>query len=306
MGEENTEPIRILFVEDLKADAERALYQIKRAGIACESRRVETEQALIDTLRDFSPDLILSDFSLPQFDGMSALRISQQLAPHVPFLFLSGTIGEERAIQALRAGAVDYVLKENLARLVPAIRRAVNEAAAKCEQARQQAQIARLNRVLRMLSGVNGLVLRIRDRNELLRETCRLAIAEGGYVAAIASAEVPGAATLQPVAWTSLDGAVTEGLSGGVASSAALESGVIHAVIASGKEYVCNDTGAAGTDDGLLPLLVQAGMHSVVVLPLLVDGTTIAVLVLAARDADVVSEEELHMLREVAGNLSFG
>src|SRR5690606_41816890 len=99
MGVESTEPIRILFVEDQKADAERAVYQLKRAGMACDWRRVETEESLVESLGDFSPDLILSDFSLPRFDGLSALRISREKAPLVPFVFLSGTIGEERALQ---------------------------------------------------------------------------------------------------------------------------------------------------------------------------------------------------------------
>ncbi len=106
--------------------------------MACISKRVDTGQGLTAALQDFAPDVILSDFSLPQFDGMSALQIAKQLAPGIPFVFLSGTIGEERAIDALRAGAVDYVLKENMARLPPAVKRAISEAAAKADQARQR------------------------------------------------------------------------------------------------------------------------------------------------------------------------
>ncbi|MFO7324934.1 MAG: EAL domain-containing protein, partial [Pseudomonadota bacterium] len=312
MGEEGAAPIRILFIEDVKEDVERAVYQLRRGGITCEWRRVETEAALREELREFSPDLILSDFSLPQFDGMSALRIARAEAPHTPFLFLSGTIGEERAIQALHAGALDYVLKENMARLAPAIRRAIGEADARRERIRQEAQIARLNRVLRMLSGINGLVLRIRDRNELLRETCRLAVVEGGYAAAIAAAEVPGAATIQPVAWSGVDPDVTQALSDRVAGSATSDPGVVARVIASGEEVVCKDVPAGGEADedadadGARALLEGTGMRTLVVLPLVVDGTTIAVLALATHDAGVAGDEELAMLREVAGNLSFG
>lgn len=298
--------MRILFVEDMKEDVERAVYLMRRAGLSCEWRRVETEPDLIRELREFRPDLILSDFSLPQFDGMSALRVACSKAPHVPFLFLSGTIGEERAIQALRAGAIDYVLKENLARLVPAIQRALAEAEARLQRTRQEAQIARLNRVLRMLSGINGLVLRIRERNELLRETCRLAVAEGGYAAAIAAAEVPGNATIQPVAWSGLAPEVTGQLSDRIAASTPLESGAVGRVVHSGRDFFCNDTAGADADEGVRELMQGTGMRTLVVLPLLVDGTTIAVLVLTARDADVVSDEELAMLREVAGNISFG
>jgi diguanylate cyclase (GGDEF)-like protein len=228
------------------------------------------------------------------------------MAPDVPFLFLSGTIGEERAIAALHAGAVDYILKENMARLAPAVRRAIAEAAARVERERQEAQIARLNRVLRMQSGVNGLVLRIRDRNELLRETCRLAVAEGGYAAAIAAAEVPGSANVLPVAWSSTDEAMAVELSERVSESAAQDDGVIATTLTSGRGFICNDTAEVNAGDALVPQLVRAGMRSLVVLPLRVDGTSIAVLVLTARDAGVVGEEELAMLREVAGNISFG
>jgi len=135
MSDELANPIRILFVEDLQVDADLALHHLKRAGMNCVAQRVDTEAALIAALQAFDPHIILSDFSLPQFDGMSALRIVTQRAPHVPFLFVSGTIGEERAINALRSGAVDYVLKENLARLAPAVQRALAEAAERRKQA---------------------------------------------------------------------------------------------------------------------------------------------------------------------------
>ena len=298
--------IRLLLIEDVAADAERALYQFRRAGIAFEARRVETGEALREALGQFRPDAVLSDFTLPQFDGMSALRICREQAPEIPFVFLSGTIGEERAVAALQAGASDYVLKENLTRLVPAVQRAIVDAGVRAERAREQAQIARLNRVLRMLSGINGLVLRIRERNELLRETCRLAVAEGGYAAAIAATEVPGFATIQPVAWSSLAPEVTGQLSDRIAASSPQESGAIGRVVHSGREFFCNDTAGVDADAGVRELMHDTGMRTLVVLPLLVDGTTIAVLVLTARDADVVSDEELAMLREVAGNISFG
>jgi diguanylate cyclase (GGDEF)-like protein len=298
--------IRILFIEDLDVDVQHALLQLKRAGVSCVSQRVDTEQALTDALRDFAPDVILSDFSLPQFDGMSALRVARQLAPGIPFVFLSGTIGEERAIDALRAGAVDYVLKENMARLAPAVQRALSEAAAKADQARQEAQIGRLNRVLRMLSGINGLVLRIRDRTDLLKETCRLAISVGGYSAAIASCRVPGFTSVQPVAWSGINDSMTDALRLYVAASAARESSVIARVVRTGKEFVCNNTANHSATTAFDSLMQHAGMLSVVALPLIVDHTTNAVLVLTARDADLVSDEELDMLREVAGNLSFG
>src|SRR5690606_58545 len=144
------------------------------------------------------------------------------------------------------------------------------------ERDRQQVQIDRLNRVLRMLSGINGLVLRIRERNELLRETCRLAVSEGGYAAAIAATEVPGPATIQPVAWSGLDPEVTGRLSDRITTAAAGEEGPVDGVIRSGREFICNDTAAPEKPPGVDELMQDTGMRTLVILPLQVDGTTIA------------------------------
>ncbi len=136
--------LRILVVEDVPTDAELEIRRIKAAGIACSWRRVETESELRSALAEFQPGLIISDFSLPQFSGLTALAIASAEAPHVPFMFVSGTIGEERAIEALQHGAVDYVLKSNLARLGPAVRRALDEAAAHAARRRAETHVRRL------------------------------------------------------------------------------------------------------------------------------------------------------------------
>ncbi|MBI2311399.1 MAG: EAL domain-containing protein [Betaproteobacteria bacterium] len=132
--------IRILMLEDVPSDAELEIRQIERAGLRCATRRVDTLEAFRQELREFKPDLILSDFTLPGFDGLTALAAAQEESPDTPYLFVSGTIGEERAIEALKSGATDYVLKENLKRLVPAIQRALQEKAERF--ARQEAEEA--------------------------------------------------------------------------------------------------------------------------------------------------------------------
>ena len=120
--------IKVLLVEDRVEDAEMLLREMRTRGLSIVSRRVDTGADFEEALASFAPDLILSDYSLPGFDGTEALRIAQMHRPDIPFIFVSGTIGEERAINALQQGAVDYVLKENRARLVPAIERALREA----------------------------------------------------------------------------------------------------------------------------------------------------------------------------------
>ncbi|MGC1522444.1 MAG: EAL domain-containing protein [Steroidobacteraceae bacterium] len=125
---DNRRKIKVLLVEDRIEDAEILLREMRMRGLSIVSRRVDTGDDFEEALRTFEPDLILSDYSLPGFDGTEALRVAQMHRPDIPFIFVSGTIGEERAIHALQQGAVDYVLKENRARLVPAIERALREA----------------------------------------------------------------------------------------------------------------------------------------------------------------------------------
>jgi CheY-like chemotaxis protein len=87
MTEEKSQSVRVLMVEDVVSDAELTLLHLKMAGLQCVSKRVETETGLRDALREFAPDIILSDFSLPQFDGLGALKIAHEMAQDVPFIF---------------------------------------------------------------------------------------------------------------------------------------------------------------------------------------------------------------------------
>jgi len=299
-------PIHIILVEDSPSDAALELDTLTRSGLPHTARRVESEQQLRAALSSQQPDIILSDFSLPQFDGLSALKVARELAPQIPFIFVSGRMGEERAIDALRSGAVDYVLKSNLRRLPPAVRRAVDEAAIR---QRHERRIARLDRVLRMLSGVSGAAVRIRDRTELLRESCRLAVSIGGYAAVVAMLKVGGNPIVQPLAWGGADDAAAQALRDICAAAAARPDSLIGRALQSGKAAVCNDTGENGAEAhasaSFNEPMAQAGLLSAVALPILVDGTALGALLLAGRDPGTVGDEELRLLSEVAGNLSF-
>ena len=137
----STPTIRVLLTEDVAADAELEVRELKRAGLRIAHRVVDSQESFEAVLRDFAPDIILSDFSMPQFDGMAALRLATELCPDVPFIFVSGTIGEEYAIRALRSGATDYVLKSNLVRLPAAVERALAEAQERREKRRAEAEL---------------------------------------------------------------------------------------------------------------------------------------------------------------------
>src|SRR5579864_8044656 len=130
--------LRILYLEDDPTDAELLQETLESGGISCQVTRVETETDFIGSLEQGDCDLILADYTLPSFDGLSALKIAQQSSPHVPFIFVSGTLGEEVAIEALKIGATDYVFKTRLSRIVPAVKRAMREATQKAERKRAE------------------------------------------------------------------------------------------------------------------------------------------------------------------------
>jgi PAS domain S-box-containing protein len=132
------DPLRILSIEDDPKDAELIQDLLKAEGIVCEVTRVDTEAALLASVEQGGFDLILADYSLPSFDGISALKFAMKACPDVPFIFVSGTLGEEVAIETLKIGATDYVLKTHLSRLVPSVLRALREATQKAERKRAQ------------------------------------------------------------------------------------------------------------------------------------------------------------------------
>ena len=122
-------PVRILLVEDSAADAELFKRALDRADVPATILRTDTREGYLKALDDFAPDLIASDFSMPHFDGMTALDLARARRGDLPFIFVSGTIGEEAAIRALTHGASDYILKGNLKRLPAAVTRVLREAA---------------------------------------------------------------------------------------------------------------------------------------------------------------------------------
>jgi PAS domain S-box-containing protein len=128
-----TSPLRILLLEDDASDAE-LVQELLAEHIACEVTRVQTRDEFVAALGDTGIDLILADYKLPAFDGISALHLARSKRPDVPFIFVSGTVGEDVAIEALKIGATDYVLKQRLARLVPSVQRALREAQERAER----------------------------------------------------------------------------------------------------------------------------------------------------------------------------
>src|SRR5258705_5995796 len=160
-------PLRILHLEDNLTDAELIQGILETEGIICDVTRVDTQADFFASLDHDAFDLILTDYTLPAFDGLSALKLALEKCPDVPFIFVSGTLGEEVAIEALKIGATNYILKQRLSRIVPSVQRALREAKERAERKRAEALLSEEKRLLEMIAKGNPL-------STILDALCRL------------------------------------------------------------------------------------------------------------------------------------
>jgi diguanylate cyclase (GGDEF)-like protein len=304
--------LQLVMVEDTDADAELVVRNLAKGGVDAVIHRVETEPDFVQALQWMAPDIILSDFSLPQFDGLRALDIAVAYAPETPFIFVSGTIGEERAIDALRRGAIDYVLKTNLSRLPAAVERAMREVSLKAERAKseqqrhdQEIRLQRLTRTYRMLSSTSSAILRLRNRSELFDEVCRIAAHQGGYDRVVISLIDPDAKTVRPRAWAGMDSPTLRIVDCVVLDSGPDSMGMTERAIRSGAPSVHNDLVREPQPPAQNEVLTALGYRAVAALPLLIDGTAIGVISLFSTQPEVFDAAEVDVLLELTANLAF-
>ena len=419
--------VRVLLVEDNVVDAELLVREMQRGQLGVDALRVDTKETLEDALQAFRPDIVLSDYSLPGFGGIDALAIVREQSPGTPFIFVSGTIGEERAIEALKRGAVDYVLKENRARLVPAMRRALQEATERSarqtaelnleasekrfqlfmhhlpsatmmtnaeglftyvnpgavlmigksvdeiighsihevfpsayadtfvskvktaietravdstleemptatglrhfhtcrfpvfdhqgevvlvgtiatdmtENLAQQHKIARLSRIHAFLSAINATIIRVRYRQELFREVCRVAVTEGGFRMAGIGILDPDGHKLVPVAWNGFKRAsVKELLS---VANVAEDPGIASHAIRRQRAFVVSDI-ERSPHTPAKPNAQKHDYRSIVTLPLMMKRQAIGVVIFCATEAAFFDQEELELLNGLMEDISY-
>jgi diguanylate cyclase (GGDEF)-like protein/PAS domain S-box-containing protein len=425
--------LNILILEDVPSDAMLCERELRRAGIEFDSKRVETREAFEQALIEFRPDLIISDFSLPTaFDGMTALDLARAKVVDVPFIFVSGTIGEDRAVEAMRRGATDYVLKDRMQRLVPVVNRALQEARQRAvarqaqaaleeseerfrvfmqylpgrasardldgryvfvnelwcrtfgvqpedvvgrrcdelwppersaplfeiqrqlleskrpvtrhvatgsadaqrwwvslhfpiqdgsgdvrligtisidvtEQKIQEQKLARLSRIRAILGSINSALMRIRDRERLLEEACRIAVDVGGFGVGWIGLVDQDTLDVECVAWAGVDAESLVLLTrNSMRSDSPLADSVVERALSTKRPVFRNDLLADPSPGG--PRREEAlrrGYRSVIALPLLVDDASVGVMSLLSEEPGYFTDEETRLLGELASDISF-
>jgi signal transduction histidine kinase len=158
--------LKILFLEDMPPDAELVRRELMRSDLNCVLIQLDNQSDYEQALTTECPDIILSDYYLPDCNGMTALQIATRNCPEVPFIFVSGAIGEEKAIETVTSGATDYVLKDRLSRLIPSIKRALNERKLKAQSKLAEQRVRAYQDQLRALTA-ELLMVEEKERHEL-------------------------------------------------------------------------------------------------------------------------------------------
>lgn len=297
-------PLRILHVEDVPADAELAERELLQAGFVFETRRVETREAFLAALSDFAPDLILSDYRLPAFDGMQAVLLAKEHSPDVPFIITTGRVNEETAVACMKAGAADYVLKDHLGRLGTAVRSALERQRLLAEQKRAENRIRQLNRLLKTISEVNQLIVRTDDRQTLLSSACRILVEHGGFRMAWVGLADREKGLVLPAARAGDAAHYLEKIT--VRFDETPEGrGPVGAAIRTERHVVVADLAAEATVAPWRERMLAHGFRTVGVFPFPVRGEVAGTLTVYLSEPGAIDDEETTLLDELAADLGY-
>ncbi len=291
------EPIKVLLVEDSESDALLVIRELRKQGFEPTHLRVQDADAMRAALEAEGWDLILSDFHMPQFTGLDALGVMQAVGVDLPFIILSGTVGEDIAVGAMKSGAHDYLMKGNMKRLGEAVRREMEAAEVRRQRRQAFERLQHLNRVLRAIRNINQLIVREKDPADLIQQACDQLIENRGYQGAwIATGDyspTPGA--IAQAGFGEAFAPFREMLAQGAWPRCRAE------LLASGDDLAVLDP---DTDCSDCPLSTHHHELSVVV-PLRYAGAELGLLgVSFPRDMEV-DEEERSLLLEVAEDIGF-
>lgn len=307
------EELRILLLEDVPSDAELEEAALLEAGLAFKLLRVTTRDAYVQALDDFNPDIVLADYRLPAYNGRDALEYARLTHPQIPVIIVSGTLGDEAAVELLKLGARDYVLKDHLAKLAPAIQRSLAE-----ERAFQQRKLAeaalreseehlrKINRTLRTLSAGNLALVKATDEEKLLDDVCRIIVDIGEYrMAWVGYAADDPARSIAPMACQGITRDDLVGLQLTWADSPRGQ-GALAGALRSGQLQIRRDILKDSGFEFYHKLAVVHDWNANLAVPLADDGHVFGALSIFSADPNAFDADEVALLNELGSDLAFG
>jgi two-component system cell cycle sensor histidine kinase/response regulator CckA len=294
-----SKPLRALILEDSEADVALMLYELRQAGFQPQHVHVETEAAYLAHLQQ-DLDVILADYTLPQFDALRALELLQERGLDIPFIVVTGTVSEEAAVESIKRGAADYFLKDRLARLGPAVDQALQAKRLRDEKRQIDEQVRRQNRELTLLNRIIAASAAGLEEKAILETACRelaLALDVPHAVALIFNQQ----RTALVVAAEHLPQASSLALGMEIPLTGEFP---LMRLVAKKEPLVVHD---ARTDPGLTPLctlISQEGALSLLFLPLIVDDLVIGGLCLGAVEQRRFSKDNITLVKSVIDQLS--
>jgi PAS domain S-box-containing protein len=292
---------KILIIEHDPNDIEIMIFELNRSGINFESTVVQNECDYRNELEKFNPDIILSDFALPSFGGLTAFQIKEEMTPDTPFILVSGIIGEEKAVELIKNGVTDYVLKDKLFTLSHKILRALKEVEAKKDKILINEKLYKASNLYAFISQVNQNIVRVKDETTLFRNACRMAIEFGKF----------------KMSWIGLFDFENEKISlieqCGIANddislfvNASYQAkGPQDYVLCTGNYFICNDiqNNLELTNWKLFGL--KRDINSCIVLPIKKLGKIVGTFNLYSNELNFSGIEEIKLLIEVTADISF-
>jgi PAS domain S-box-containing protein len=298
-----TEPIHLLSIEDSPADFQLLERQLRQDGLNVNWQRVDEESALWDALSRGGWDAVLSDYNVPGMDIVATLPRILESHPDLPVVLVSGSIGEEAAVEQLKRGVWDFVLKDRLARLAPAIERALRDAQARRDKRAAEDQLVRLNRLYAVLSGINEAIVRCHDKERLFDECSQIAVAQGGFRMAWVGVLEPDSPDVRPLSHSGEAGDYLDRLRIKVADTR-LGRGPTGRALHEGTTTVCNDI---AQDERMAPWRENAlrmGYRASAAFPIRQGGEVHYALTLYSGQMGYFGVEEVRLLDRLSANIS--
>ncbi|HFE38662.1 MAG TPA: response regulator [Gammaproteobacteria bacterium] len=308
--------LRLLLIEDNEEDALLLFYYLKKNNFILDSRRIETEAQLHNAMSS-SWDMVICDYKMPGFSGLQALQIVQQKRPDLPFIIISGQTDEATIVEVMKAGAHDCLLKDNLIRLAPAVKRELEEAKKKREKKAVERvlrvkeknlkhRLLRANRALLAVSACNDALFRAVDENELTQQICQIITHKAKYHmawVAYANQDEQKTISIQAASGDKSNYLKNLQLSWADVPQGQGPTGI---AIRTGQYVFINDALNSKRYDPWLEKTKQAGFRSSISLPLIDNGIALGALNIYSDAICAFTEEEIQLLLQIADNLAFG